>query len=334
MNDPHEDPQPAAVRGLARPELSVVVPVYRNRATLVVLLDRLDATLGDLEREYVFVVDGCPDDSHELLLEEQRRRPWLVVVDLARNCGQHAALAAGFEVSRGRAVAVMDADLQQDPEELPRFLEPWRAGHDFVSGWRVTRSDPLDRKLGSLALNWLVRRITGVALHDWGCPLAVIDRSVIERVADGGEQRRFLKPLVAKLSRRPTELRIEGRERVDGKSSYSSLALLGVTLDFAVSFANRPFLKLIGLGAVGTGAGIGIGVVYLGLRIAGVVGQSPPVVALAALGLLLGAQVLILGAMGEFTHRIYRLVQGQPLFEIRDVRRSEEASESRIAAHS
>ncbi|MHC4262458.1 MAG: hypothetical protein ACYSWX_08060, partial [Planctomycetota bacterium] len=113
-----------------------------------------------------------------------------------------------------------------------------------------------------------------------------------------------------------------------------SLALLGVTLDFAVAFANRPFLKLIGLGAVGTGAGIGIGVVYLGLRIAGVVGHSTPVVALAALGLLLGAQVLILGAMGEFTHRIYRLVQGQPLFEIRDVRRSEEASESRIAAHS
>lgn len=295
----------------------MVVPVYRNRQTLVELLDRLDAALDGVEREYVFVVDGSPDDSREVLLAEQAGRPWLVVVDLARNCGQHAALAAGFELSRGEAVAVLDADLQQDPEELPRFIAAWREGADFVSGRRAQRADPLGRKLGSLVLNWLVRRITGVELHDWGCPLAVIDRSVVERVAAGGEQRRFLKPLVAKLSRRPVEVTIQGLARADGPSSYSLLALLGVTLDFAVSFANRPFLKLIGLGAVVFGGGLLLGGGYLALRMAGTVGSSPPAVALAALALLLGAQVLILGAMGEFTHRIYRLVQGQPLFEVR-----------------
>ncbi|MEO0651967.1 MAG: glycosyltransferase, partial [Planctomycetota bacterium] len=122
-----------------RPELSVVVPVYRNEDSLRELLRRLDLALDGIEREYVFVVDGSPDRSADVLLEEQAQRPHLVVVELTRNCGQHAALSAGFELARGRAVGVLDADLQQDPEDLPRFLEPWRQGHDFVSGWRVSR---------------------------------------------------------------------------------------------------------------------------------------------------------------------------------------------------
>ena len=190
-----------------------MIPIYRNRDTLVELLDRLDAALADEPREYVFVVDGSPDDSLEVLRAEQDRRPHLVVIELARNFGQHAALCAGFEAARGKSVAILDGDLQQRPEDLPRFIAAWREGSDFVSGWRTTRDDPLQRRLGSAVLNRFVRVVTGVELHDWGCPVAVIDRSVIERVATCGEQRRFLKPLVAKLSRRPTELKIEGLAR-------------------------------------------------------------------------------------------------------------------------
>ena len=155
-----------------------------------------------------------------------------------------------------------------------------------MSGWRTARADPFLRRLSSRGFNELVRRVTGVQLHDWGCPLAAIDRSVFERIAPSGEQRRFLKPLVAKLSRRPTEVRVEGYER-DGKSSYSPLALVGLTLDFVVSFSNRPFLKLIGVGAAGFSVGLFLGVTYVVLRILGILPEEPRILAAVVLLVLL-----------------------------------------------
>lgn len=293
-----------------------MVPVFKNRETLVELLERLDRALSGERREYVFVVDGSPDDSLALLLAEQTRRPHLVVIELARNCGQHAALCAGFAAVRARVALVIDADLQQRPEDLPRFLERWRAGHDFVSGWRTSRGDASWRRLGSGVMNWLVRTVTGVHLHDWGCPLAAIDRSILARIPESGEQRRFLKPLVAKLSRHPTEIHIEGLER-EGESSYGLITLLGLSLDFVVSFSNRPFQRLAGFGLALTLGGFVGGLAYLGLRMAALVDPNPRAQAMVAIALLLGLQVLILGALGEFTHRIYRLVQGLPLYEVR-----------------
>lgn len=315
------------------PELSVVVPVYRNRATLGELVRRIDAALVGERAELVAVVDGSPDDSLDVLLALARdpaatpKGLELVPVELARNFGQHAALCAGFELARGKCVLVLDADLQQLPEDLPRFVATWRAGHDFVSGWRMQRRDPFGRRLGSWFMNRLVRSLTGVQLHDWGCPLAAIDRSVVERVATSGEQRRFLKPLVAKLSRRPTELRIEGLAR-EGKSAYSSLALLGVSLDFAVSFSQRPFLKLVGLGALTTAVGVLVGGGYLVLRVLGLAEAETRLQAVVLLALIFGGQALLLGALGEFTHRIYRLVQGEPLYEVRTVHSAAHGSPS------
>ena len=136
----------------APPEISVVVPVYRNSDTLRPLLDRLDEALAGEEREYVLVVDGSPDDSLEVLRGELAARPWLRVLELSRNFGQHAALCAGFEATRGKVVLVLDADLQQRPEDLPRFVEAWRVGHDFVSGYRTSRRDPLFRKIASAGM--------------------------------------------------------------------------------------------------------------------------------------------------------------------------------------
>jgi undecaprenyl-phosphate 4-deoxy-4-formamido-L-arabinose transferase len=306
------------------PEVSVVVPVYRNRDTLAELLERLEASLGGEDYELVLVVDGSPDDSLAVLRDEQTRRPRLVVVELARNCGQHAALCAGFELARGAVVLILDADLQQRPEELPAFVAAWRDGADFVSGWRTERSDPVFRRLGSHGMNWLVRQITGVKLHDWGCPLAAIDRSVFERVPGCGEQRRFLKPLVAKLSRKPQEIQVVGLER-EGESAYSLLTLLGVSLDFVVSFSNRPFQKLLGLGFLGTVISLTIGTVYVTLRVAHLAEESQRLQAIVVLGMMLGIQLVILGALGEFTHRIYRLVQGLPLFEVAHVHRRDRA---------
>ncbi|MBM3976375.1 MAG: glycosyltransferase family 2 protein [Planctomycetes bacterium] len=303
------------------PQVSVVVPVYRNRHTLLELLRRLDAALAGEAREYVFVVDASPDDSLALLLEAQRERPHLVVLELARNAGQHGALCAGFAAARGRVALVLDADLQQRPEDLPRALESWRAGHDFVSGWRRVRRDPLTRRVASAAMNALVRRVTGVALHDWGCPLAAVDRSVFERIPEGGEQRRFLKPLVASLSRNAMEIEIEADART-GASSYSPFMLCALALDFVVSFTRRPFQWLIGIGALGVLAGTLGAIVYFAARLFGA-SASDRAQVLVVLGLLVGLQLVVLGAVGEFTHRIYRLVQARPLYEVRAVHRAD-----------
>ncbi len=293
----------------------MVVPVYRNRRTLGDLLDRLDAALEGEQREYVFVIDGSPDDSAEFLRDERARRPWIVVVELARNFGQHAALSAGFDHARGEVALILDADLQQAPEDLPRFLESWRAGHDFVSGWRVRRRDSLGRRFGSWGLNYLVTHFARQPLHDWGCPIAAIDRSVYSRLSDCGEKRRFLKPLVASLARSTSEVKVEGHARESGKSSYSYLALIGLALDFAVSFSRTPFQRLAGLGAILFSSGMFGGALYFLLRILGME-DSPPFQGAVIIALFFGLQVLILGALGEFTHRTYHLVQGQPLYVV------------------
>ena len=297
------------------PEVSVVVPVYRNAGTLVELLDRLAAALEGEDHELVFVVDGSPDRSLEILLDEAGRRESLVVVELVRNFGQHAALCAGFEAARGAVALVLDADLQQKPEDLPRFLERWRAGHDFVGGRRVSRHDPFARRFASFWLNRIARARTGVRLSDWGCPIAAVDRSILDQIPSQGERRRFLKPLVAQLSRRWVELDVEGAPSRDG-SSYSLLALVGVALDFVVSFSNRPFQKLAGLGFLGFGLACLTGLTYALLRAGHVVEPLPPVQVGATILALVSLQVLILGALGEFTHRIYRMVQGLPFYEV------------------
>lgn len=299
------------------PEISVVVPVYGNRATLAELVERLDATLLPMGRvEYVFVVDGSPDDSLEVLQGLTAGRPHLGIVELARNYGQHAALCAGFAASTGAVVLILDGDLQQAPEDLPQFVEAWRAGHDFVSGWREQRKDPLRRRLGSWGMNRLVRTVTRVPLRDWGCPMAAIDRRIINAVPYAGEQRRFLKPLVARLSRNWHEIGIQGHPR-EGESSYSLLALIGLALDFVVSFSRRPFPRLTGLSAAVVLVSTLVGTVYLGLRMFGVIDDEPRLQILVMFGALFGIQGLILGVLGEYIHRTYRMVQGQPFFEVR-----------------
>jgi len=298
------------------PEVSVVVPVYRNRATLAELVERIDAALVDEAHELVLVVDGCPDDSLGLATELTAGRPHLRVVELARNYGQHAALCAGFEAARGEVVLILDADLQQDPAELPKFLAAWRGGAEFVSGYRTGRVDAARRRIGSWGMNRLVRTVTSVPLKDWGCPMAAVDRRIIDQVKDCGEQRRFLKPLVARLARSWEEVPIQGQGR-DGESAYSTLDLIGLALDFVVSFTRRPFQRLTGGGLALLFLSGLVGVVYLGLRACGVIASMPPVQALVVVAALVGMQAVILGMLGEYTHRVYRLVQGQPFFEVR-----------------
>jgi len=317
------DPDPArrSARGSGRPgprpappEISVVVPVFRSAATLHELLDRVERALEGEDFELIAVVDGSPDDSLAVLLEEVERRPRLVVIELARNFGQHAALCAGFAAARGAAACVLDADLQLAPEELPRLLAAWRDGHDLACGRRIARRDGPLRRLSSFGLNVLARRLTHRRLSDWGCPLAVIDAELFRAIPAHGDKRRFLKPLVAELSRDPIELDVAGAPP-RGPSSYSGVALLGVALDFVVAFSTRPFQRLAGAGVLAFAAACLGGAAYAGLRVTGGIDPSPHVpLALVALGLL-GMQAAVLGLIGVRSQRV-SAAGGAPLYVV------------------
>jgi len=298
------------------PEVSVIVPVYRTETHVAELCRRLGAALDGVRSEWVFVDDGSPDGSCTLLERLQRDEPRIRIVVLSRNFGQHAALCAGFEAARGAIVVTLDCDLQYAPEDIPRFLERSREGYDLVSGWRESRADPLvGRRLPSYMFNAIVRSVTGVPLHDYGCALNAIRREVLVQLPDYGEKRRFLKPLLAQLARRVTEVRIRGHAR-QGRSAYGIWTLLGLVVDFVISFSAKPF-QIVGVGGLGLfGSGAVAGFAYLVARVAGWIDANPPLTVILFLALVLGMQFSVLGLVGEFTQRTYRLVQDRPFFVV------------------
>ncbi|MBK9383995.1 MAG: glycosyltransferase family 2 protein [Planctomycetes bacterium] len=237
-------------------ELSVVIPVYRSAETLRELVERLTTVLGAAagtpQSELVFAVDASPDDSLERLAELQRSARGdtaLRVLVGARNVGQHAALRAGFRAARGRALLVLDADLQYAPEEVPRFLEAWRGGADLVAGWRRSRSDAyFARVLPSALFNAFARWWSGVSLRDFGCGFCLLDARLVTELERGGARRRFLKPLLGALAHRAVELEVASAPRA-APSAYDLRALARLALWFAVGWSPRPFgaLSVLGL---------------------------------------------------------------------------------------
>jgi glycosyltransferase involved in cell wall biosynthesis len=296
-----------------------VIPVFRTESYLVPLCERLEKALAGVRSEWIFVDDGSPDGSRAAIQGLQSRFPQIRLLAFARNFGQHAALSAGFEKARGEVVVTLDCDLQYAPEDIPRFLAKIREGHDFVSGWRTTRDDPLlSRRIPSRLFNALVRAVTGVPLHDYGCALNAMRRGVVEELAAYGEMRRFLKPLIAQVARRTAEVEIRNEARA-GRSGYTLWRLCGLAMDFLISFSAKPFqwIGLGGLALFGMGAAGGIG--YAFSRLAGV-SANPPLTVILFLALVFGLLLATLGLVGEFSQRTYRLVQRRPFFVIEEER--------------
>lgn len=236
------------------PLVSLVVPVYRNAATLSELVERVDRALLGVDHEMVFVIDGSPDDSLEALLRLRSRRaagaPALRVLASNRNHGQHTALVAGFDAARGAVVLTLDADLQDAPEELPRFFAAWQAGDELVSGVRRQRRDAYwSRLLPSRAFNAWVRFCTGQTLRDYGCALNAIDRRIARGCGEEPLRRFFLKPLLAARARSTSEIEIAARERT-GPSSYTALRLVRLAAAFWIGWSARPWIVLLACGSL------------------------------------------------------------------------------------
>lgn len=310
-----------------KPKLSVVIPFYNEEANITALFKRLFDTLRTLSEpwEVVCVNDGSRDETLRLLLEEKNRHKGMVVVDLARNFGQHAAVIAGFKVSSGGWVITMDADLQNPPEEIPKLVEAFRNGHDLIGTIRQGRKDSLFRKFASRVTNRLITRMSGISLMDFGCMLRGYSREVVDGVLNNPEYRTFIPALATFFARNPVEIPVRHEERAGGRSKYSLLKLLSLQLDLMLGFSLWPLRILFFVGTIVALLGLTLGVVILALRLYLGTGWAAEGVftLFAVLFFIVGGQFFALGLIGDYIGRIFQAVRRRPSYVLRETYRDE-----------
>ena len=293
-------------------DLSVVVPVYNNAATLDELIDRLLRVLGPLPLsfELIFVDDGSGDASYEILRRRAAAEPRIRPYALKRNFGSQGAICAGFDLVRGKRTVCMDADLENFPEDIPPLLAALDRGFDLACGVREQRQGAtFGRQLPSRLFNWFVRRQIGTTVRDIGCGMRAMDSHVIRDLASEGEKRRLITPLLIRRSRRVVEVPIQHRPSAS-PGGHSFLTLLGIAFDFYLLTARRPFLVAGLLALLGLLAGISF------LAAAALGGGFHA----ALVGLVLTASSLLGGLvsiLGEYVQRSYQIGQGIPFYDLR-----------------
>lgn len=229
-------------------DLSVVVPIYNEEESVDILVARLHESLMSTGRtfEMVLVDDGSKDRSWEKMTDLAKRYSGLHLIRFRRNFGQTAAMSAGFNESRGRVIITMDADLQNDPSDIPKLLEEMDKGVDVVSGWRRDRKDTfINRRLPSIIANWLISRITGVYLHDYGCTLKAYRREIVQNIQLYGELHRFIPALASWVGGSISEVPVTHHARQFGTTKYGIGRTVRVVLDlvtvkFLMRYSTRP----------------------------------------------------------------------------------------------
>jgi len=221
---------------------SVVIPVYNEEANIEEICKRIAVAFSGLPLPYevLFVDDGSQDETYPAIQRARQVDNRIKAVKLQKNYGQLYAFLAGFEFAKGDIIVTMDGDLQNNPEDIPLFVEKMREGFDLVSGWRYNRRDGIARKWVSCFANWLIGMRTGVRLHDYGCALTAVRSEAVDRLRGYGRNSRFIKPLLAKLSHSSTEIKVTHHPRRSGKSKYSLFRILRMGLDFIFFFNNKP----------------------------------------------------------------------------------------------
>ena len=326
-------------------DLSIAVAVYNEEESLPHLCAKLHDVLSKLGKSYeiVLVDDGSTDKSWAVMNEQANRYPNLKLVKFRRNYGQTAAMSAGIAESDGAALVTLDADLQNDPADIPALLAKLDEGYDVVSGWRKNRQDAfINRKLPSMMANRLIGKLTGVQLHDYGCSLKAYRRDIIGQVRLYGEMHRFIPALCRWVGGTVTEIPVNHHARQFGTSKYGISRTLRVVLDlltvkFLLTYSTRP-IQVFGK--------IGLHFAAFALLLAGVVGleallavcgvMSTPwwggmllvkrpfwvITPLMFLGFAL--QFIVLGLLAELTTRTYHESQNKAIYDIREVARSPE----------
>jgi undecaprenyl-phosphate 4-deoxy-4-formamido-L-arabinose transferase len=294
-------------------KLSIVIPMYNEERNIPALITRLVAACASLPFpwEVVCVNDGSRDRTPQLIREAQAAHPQFVLVDFARNFGQHAAVTAGFAHARGEWIITLDADLQNPPEEIPNLVKQFEAGHDLINTVRQNRQDTVFRKVASKITNAVVRKLSGIKLNDFGCMLRGYHRDVARRVVACREYKTFIPALASLFACRPVEIPVGHAERAAGESKYPLHKLFALQLDLITNFSVQPLRLLFIFGMVFAALGMVVGLGILVARIClgeGWANQGT----LTVLGLLIfltGAQFFAFGLIGEYIGRIFQQVR-------------------------
>jgi len=300
--------------------LSVVIPVYNEEAGLQALFERLYPALDALKLAYevIFVDDGSRDRSAALLREQFGKRPDATrVILLNGNFGQHMAIMAGFERSRGERVVTLDADLQNPPEEIVKLLERMDQGHDYVGGVRAARQDPWLRRVLSRAMNAVRERITRIRMTDQGCMLRAYSREIVQTINECREVSTFIPALAYSFAKNPAEVEVAHEERAAGTSKYSYYGLVRLNFDLVTGFSLVPLQLFSLFGIVVAVLSVLTYLVVMAKRIV----ADAPAYTLATFWdrdilqfFLIGLMLLGVGLVGEYVGRIYQQVRHRPRY--------------------
>jgi glycosyltransferase involved in cell wall biosynthesis len=322
--DTEATPEPDAVS----PQVSAVVPIYNEVESLPPLIETI-ATMfqqNGISYEILCVDDGSTDGSTNLLRQLAQKRQDLRAVLLRRNYGQTAAMSAGFHYARGQVIITLDGDLQNDPADIPRLLAKLDEGYDLVSGWRKDRQDAMvTRLIPSRIANWLIRKVTEVRIHDYGCSLKAYRSELVRDMNLYGELHRFLPALAFIEGARIAEMPVRHHARRYGKSKYGLGRTFRVMMDLATIFFMKKFLTrpmhvfgLFGVISMLSGISLGLYLTFLKLGLGQNIGDRPLLI-LAVVLFLTGVQLFSFGLLAELLMRTYHESQNRPIYRVREV---------------
>jgi len=313
------------------PEVSVVAPLLDEQDNIRALYEQITESLaGKYEYEMVLVDDGSTDKSFEILAELQKSDPRVRVIRFRKNFGQTAALSAGFTHCRGEIIIALDADLQNDPADIPKMIDKLNEGFDVVSGWRKKRHDKLiTRLIPSKMANWLISRITGVRLHDYGCTLKAYRKEVLDGTNLYGEMHRFIPAHASWRGARIAEMVVNHRPRVAGEAKYGLARTWKVILDlitvkFLGSYSTKPIYIFGGLGLLSTLGAVVFGLIVIYEKLANGTDMSGnPLLILTAVLIISTIQFILMGLLAELLVRTYHDSQNRPTYVIREILESD-----------
>lgn len=308
-------------------KLSIVIPVYNEEENIEPLYKELKFVLDGLGLDYeiIFVDDGSHDSSWRIIKGFSLNDPRVKGIKFRKNFGQTPAMMAGFHEAEGDVIITMDADRQNDPRDIPKLLTKLEEGYDIVSGWRRHRKDPfITRKLPSMIANWLISKVTGLHLHDYGCTLKAYRSEILKNIELYGQMHRFIPAVASIYGVEVAELEVNHRPRVAGKSKYGLSRTLKVLLDlialkFLLSYSSRPLHIFGSMGLLSLFLGIlsGLYLTYVKYIKYEPIGNRP-LLFLTLLLILTGVQLIVLGLLGEMLTRTYHESSGKRIYSIKE----------------
>lgn len=318
-------------------KVSIVVPIFNEEENVPILCEKLNEVMPTLNRSYeiVLIDDGSSDSSWEKLVQCAKKYKHIRLIKFRRNFGQTAAMSAGFRESKGDVIITLDADLQNNPADIPRILERMDKGFDVVSGWRKDRKDTfINRKLPSIMANWIISKITGVPLHDYGCTLKGYSREIVKNLELYGEMHRFIPALASWVGGSIDEIPVDHQPRRFGKSKYGISRTLRVVLDlitvkFLLRYSTRP-IQIFGkigfwFGSTGTLFLFAMTTMHIlfkfgiGSEAMAKLIKSPFWVMTAFMLMFFGIQFLSMGLLAEIQIRTYHESQNKPIYVIKEI---------------